>query len=94
MHLHDRQELMDLLTTHREDTSIAPDHLTLSLHVLEGELRDYHARYLARRPLLTEAVTAMDALVARNPTSGRAAAVGGAALALSGLLYARHRRAG
>lgn len=93
-HLHDRQELMDLLTTHREDTSIVPEHLTLSLHVLEGELRDYHARYLARRPLLTEAVAAMDALVARHPTSGRAAAVGGAALALSGLLYARHRRAG
>ena len=92
--LHDRQDLMDLLTDPREDTSVVPDHLKLSLHVLEAELRDHHARYLARRPLLVEAVTEIHAATVRRVATPARTALLGGALALSGFIYARNRRTG
>jgi CHAD domain len=52
--LHDRQSLSDTLSTYVDRDHVDPDHIALTSQVLEGEILDLHARYLARRADLRE----------------------------------------
>jgi CHAD domain-containing protein len=54
--LHDRQELIDHLTTVVDSgvVPIEPGQVQLIVQVVEAEVHDRHAKYLARRSRLTE----------------------------------------
>jgi len=87
--LHDRQALADALKRYVEHEGVNPAHVDLTREVLEREIIQLHAQYLARRSSLREACAEVDhaASPAWRP---RPAIVVGTALAVSGILYSQY----
>lgn len=91
--LHDRQSLADILEGHARLDGNEGMHATVTRQLLDGEMMQLHAAYLARREALREACAEVEYLVSRAWRPGPAIAVG-AALAGSVILASRHALVG
>jgi CHAD domain-containing protein len=90
--LHDRQALIDHLTAAVDAGSPRIDaaQVNLIVQVVEAEVHDLHAKYLAKRGRLAEIATRGEAAARAN--LGRAVPVVAGAVAASSVLYALIRR--
>jgi CHAD domain-containing protein len=88
--LHDRKVLSQTLERYARGERVEGDHIALTEQVLEGEVRDLHARYLARRADLRDACAEIERMSLRASKTGPALAVGGGIL-VAGLSYFRNR---
>ena len=88
--MHDRAALSDTLAGYVDRDHVTADHITLTSQVLEGEILDLHARYLARRSALCDACAEIDRLSLRGSKTAPALAVGGGVV-LAGLAYLKNR---
>jgi len=86
--LHDRQALADTLEGFGKDDGVDPMRILLARQVLEREMMQLHAQYLARRADLREACAEVEHAAARAWRAGPAIAVG-TALAVSGIVCGR-----
>jgi CHAD domain-containing protein len=86
--LHDRQALADTLEGFGKDDRVDPVRILLSRQVLEREMMQLHAQYLARRADLREACAEVEHAASRAWRAGPAIAVG-TALAVSGIVCRR-----
>ena len=91
--LHDRHALAETLTGYGKDEGVAREHVQLARRVLEGEVMQLHAQYLARRAALRAACAEVEQIASRTWRPRPALAVG-TVLAVSGILYGRHALAG
>ena len=66
------------------------DHIAQTTQVLEGEILDLHARYLARRSAIRDACAEIERLSLRGSKAGPALAVGGGIL-VAALAYLNNR---
>jgi CHAD domain-containing protein len=87
--LHDRQALSDTLSTYVDRDHVDPDHIALTSQVLEGEILDLHARYLARRADLREICKEIEKISFGSAT--RPALAVGAALLVSASAFLKSR---
>jgi CHAD domain-containing protein len=88
--LHDRQSLADTLATYSDRDDVEFDQVRVAGQVLDGEVLELHARYLARRPALLEACASIRRAAAPESWTRPVAALA-TALALSGVVYTRRR---
>ena len=88
--IHDRGSLSDTLTRYLALDHVNTDHIALTSQVLEGEILDLHARYLARRSDIRDACAEIERLSVRTSKAGPALAVGGGIL-VAGLAYLNNR---
>jgi len=92
--LHDRQELIDRFRkAASDDPRIDANHLALVAQVLEAEIADLHARFLARRAEIRKACAAIGLEVQPPNTVGRTATIAAALAIVSGLEARRRLRA-
>ena len=90
--LHDRQSLADALDSYARGDDAARENIEVARHVLEREVMQLHAEYLERRTSLREACAEIRE-AACPAVAMRPAMMVGTALAVSGILYGRHRLA-
>ena len=64
--MHDCAALSDTLARYVDRDHVNADHIALATRVLEGEILDLHARYLARRSALCEACAEIERLSRRG----------------------------
>jgi CHAD domain-containing protein len=88
--MHDRASLSDTLARYVDRDHVTADHLALTSQVLEGEILDLHARYLARRSAIRDACVEIERLSLRGSKAGPVLAVGGGIL-VAGLAYLNNR---
>jgi CHAD domain-containing protein len=88
--MHDRAALSDTLARYVDRDEVTADHLTLTSQVLEGEILDLHARYMARRSDIRDACVEIERLSSRGSRARPALAVGGGIL-VAGLAYLNNR---
>jgi CHAD domain-containing protein len=88
--LHDRKVLSQTLERYAGRDRIDGDHIAVTEQVIEGEVRDLHARYLTRRAGLREACAEIERMSLSTPATGPLLAVGGGML-VAGLSYFRNR---
>jgi CHAD domain-containing protein len=88
--MHDRAALSDTLASYVDRDHVNADHIALATRVLEGEILDLHARYLARRSALCEACAEIERLSRRGSKAAPALAVGGGIL-VAGIAYLKNR---
>jgi CHAD domain-containing protein len=86
--LHDRQALADTLEGFGKDDGVDPAQILLARQVLEREMMQLHAQYLARRAVLREGCAEVEHAASRAWRAGPAIAVG-TALAVSGIVCGR-----
>lgn len=89
--LHDRQTLADSLQGYGKDDGVEREHRELARQVLEGEVLQLHADYIARRSALRQACVSLDRTASSHWPSASAISIG-AALAISGLALRRRAR--
>jgi CHAD domain-containing protein len=88
--IHDRGSLSDTLTRYLALDRVNNDHIAQTTQVLEGEILDLHARYLARRSAIRDACAEIERLSLRGSKAGPALAVGGGIL-VAALAYLNNR---
>ena len=88
--IHDRASLSDTLTRYLALDHVNNDHIAQTTQVLEGEILDLHARYLARRSDIRDACAEIERLSLRGSKAGPALAVGGGIL-VAALAYLNNR---
>jgi CHAD domain-containing protein len=88
--MHDRASLLDTLARYFGRDHVDADHLSLTSQVLEGEILDLHARYMARRSALCDACAEIERWSVRRSKARPALAVGGGLL-VAGLAYLNNR---
>ena len=86
--LHDRQVLADSLKSYAKHKDVDSDHVKLTRQVLEGEVMNLHADYLSRRDGLLNACAGMHNVASRSSDGVMRVGIG-AAVAVSGLVFAR-----
>ena len=91
--LHDRQEVIDRFRkTASDDPRIDENHVALVAQVVDAEIADLHARFLARRADLREACGAIGVEVRPPNTIGRTATIAAALAIVSGFTGLEARR--
>ena len=88
--MHDREALSDTLAGYVDRDHVEADHLSLTSQVLEGEILDLHARYMARRRDIRDACAEIERRSGRGSKARPALAVGGGIL-VAGLAYLNNR---
>ena len=88
--MHDRASLSDTLARYVDRDHVTADHLALTSQVLEGEILDLHARYLARRSAIRAACVEIERLSVRGSKARPVLAVGSGIL-VAGLAYLNNR---
>jgi CHAD domain-containing protein len=86
--LHDRQVLSDRVDSYADHQGVVAEHLTITRHVLEGEVLNLHAKYLCRRESLRSACSEIEHVAVRARRTGPVLGIG-TALAVSGVICAR-----
>jgi CHAD domain-containing protein len=88
--LHDRQALADTLQHYAKHDAVKAAHVELAGQVLEREVMQLHAAYLARRAALRNACAEVEHAASRAWRATPVLVAGTAALAVTGILYGRH----
>jgi CHAD domain-containing protein len=88
--MHDRAALSDTLARYTGRDDVNGDHLALTSQVLEGEILDLHARYMARRSAIRDTCAEIERRSARGSKARPALAVSGGIL-VAGLAYLNTR---
>jgi len=88
--MHDRESLSHTLAAYVDRDHVTADHLALTSQVLEGEILDLHARYMARRSAIRDACAEIQRRSVRGSKARPALAVGGGML-VAGLAYLNNR---
>ena len=88
--MHDREALSHTLAVYVDRDHVTADHIALTSQVLEGEILDLHARYMARRSAICDACAEIQRRSVRGSKARPALAVGGGIL-VAGLAYLNNR---
>jgi CHAD domain-containing protein len=88
--MHDRESLSHTLAAYVDRDHVTADHIALTSQVLEGEILDLHARYMARRSAIRDACAEIQRRSVRGSKARPALAVGGGIL-VAGLAYLNNR---